>query len=185
MEKASAHPERPRARVPSTASRNKSCARAASANVASRVHQRRCCGPHRCLPPTGTASIRTARGYTSAAHSARPCTRPDCSSYPDRFRRFVPYPRSDLRQLFGDVRNQITDVGAAIQQLVEPPHDFLPRRSVAFERGIPFVRGGLQLTIHLAQLFLKAFLRRFEPRFERCQIFSRGLCSPQFIELFV
>src|SRR5256884_6701364 len=60
MEKASAHPERPRARAPSAASRNKSCARAASAGAASQVHQRRCRRPRRCLPPTGRSEEHTS-----------------------------------------------------------------------------------------------------------------------------
>src|SRR5215472_17674103 len=77
-----------------------------------------------------------------------------------------PMPRSNLRQLCGDVRDQIPDVGAAIQQLIETRHDLLPRRSVPFERGIPFLGGDPQFTIHLTQLFLKTFLRCFEPRFE-------------------
>src|SRR2546429_3993387 len=60
-----------------------------------------------------------------------------------------PIPRSNLRQLFGDVCDQIPDVGPAVPQLVEPPPGSFPPRSFASQRGIPLLRGRFPLSLHL------------------------------------
>src|SRR6266853_4322963 len=67
-----------------------------------------------------------------------------------------------LQKLLLNVGNQIPDIRAAIQQIVQLRHDFLSRGSFALQGGVPFARGSLKMGIDFAEFLLKTLLGGFE-----------------------
>src|SRR6266851_1283846 len=90
-----------------------------------------------------------------------------------------------LQQFLLDVSDQISDVGAAIQQIVQLRHDLLSRGDVALRSGVPFTRGRLQLDVNFAEALLKTFFGGFEARFQRGKIASRGFCFAKLVKRLV
>src|SRR5712664_75438 len=60
-----------------------------------------------------------------------------------------------LHKLLLNVGDQIPDVGAAIQQFVEPGHDFLASGGITGQSSVPLTCRGLQLRVDFGELLLE------------------------------
>src|SRR6266850_753198 len=83
--------------------------------------------------------------------------------------------RPELQQLLLNVGDQIPDVGAAIQQFVEPGHDFLASCGITGQSSVPFVCCSLQLPVDLCELLLKIVPCGFEAFTQGSEIAARFL----------
>lgn len=87
-----------------------------------------------------------------------------------------------------NIRDQIADVGAAVQNFVHARHQ-LPLVFVAgtaVQRGIPQAEHAFEFAVHFRQLGFEIALRRFEPAAQAGEAAAIvAACSAQFIERFV
>src|SRR6266481_7843086 len=92
---------------------------------------------------------------------------------------------SALQKLLLNVGDQIPDVGAAIQQFVEPGHDFFSRRRIGSKRSVPVACCGLQLPVDFDELLLKIVSSGLETYSQGGQVAARFLSFAKLVERFV
>src|SRR6266478_372173 len=90
-----------------------------------------------------------------------------------------------LHKLLLNVGDQIPDVGAAIQQFVEPGHDFFSRRRIRSKRSVPVACCGLQLPVDFDELLLKIVSSGLETYSQGGQVAARFLSFAKLVERFV
>src|SRR5882672_5423239 len=90
-----------------------------------------------------------------------------------------------LQKLLLNVGDQIPDVGAAIQQFVEPRHDFFARCRIGSKRRVPVACCGLQLPVDFDELLLKIVSSGLETYSQGGQVAARFLSFAKLVERFV
>src|SRR6266850_2073475 len=90
-----------------------------------------------------------------------------------------------LHKLLLNVGDQIPDVGAAIQQFVEPGHDFFASGGITSQSSVPFVCCGLQLPVDFGEVCLKIVPGGLEALSQRGEIAARFPGFAKLVERFV